>query len=183
WADARKVGLGIRQWRSAQKACLHLLPSMEIVRDGLILDVGANVGDWTAAVLAADPSVTVIAVEPGDAPLAVLEGRFAHDARVTVISCAVGAEPDYRDFYVTEHSHNSSLRQPRAEMDLLYSGEGWGASSVARVEVTTVDAITNGRPIALLKVDVQGAELEVLQGACATLTRTSALLLEVTFLS
>ena len=183
WVDAKRRGLGLGQWRNAQRACLDLLPSLGIIRNGLILDVGANIGDWTAAVLATEPSVAVIAVEPGDDPRAILERRFADDKRVTINPCAVGDVAGSREFYVTEHSHNASLQRPRVEMDSLYPGRGWRTTSIVNVDVTTVDDICDGRDVALLKIDVQGAEREVLAGASDTLTRTSSVLLEVTFIS
>ena len=125
----------------------------------------------------------MIAVEPADEPRASLQRRFAADPRVTVNACAVGAVAGSRDFYLTEHSHNASLRPPREEMDTLYPDRGWRRSSVVKVDVATVDEITSGRDVALLKIDVQGAEREVLDGAVATLPRTRAVLLEVTFFS
>ena len=51
------------------------------------------------------------------------------------------------------------------------------------VGTTTVDDLAAGRPVALLKIDVQGAEREVLAGAAQTLPHTHAVLLEVTFTS
>ena len=182
WIDARRQGITVPQWRSAQRASLDLLPSLGLIRNGLVLDLGANVGDWTAAVLATDPSVTIVAVEPGQEPRADLQARFASDPRVTINASAVGAATGVRTFYVTEHSHNASLKAPRAEMDLLY-GHGWRSKQTVEVDVTTVDAISAGRDVALLKVDVQGAEQEVLDGARETLPRTTAIILEVTFIS
>jgi FkbM family methyltransferase len=183
WIDAHRAGVGIPQWRSATRAGLDLLPSLEILRNGTVLDVGANVGDWTAAVLAAEPSTTVIAVEPNEAPLAALVGRFAHDSRVTVRPLALGATSGTQTFHITEHRHNSSLKPPRPDMDQLYHGGGWRSDTSVELEVSTVDELCAGRDIALLKIDVQGAEREVLAGAGSTLPRTRAILLEVTFLS
>jgi hypothetical protein len=51
------------------------------------------------------------------------------------------------------------------------------------VEVTTLDELVHGQDVRLLKIDVQGAEAEVLNGAAKTLESTAALLLEVTFVS
>jgi hypothetical protein len=67
-------------------------------------------------------------------------------------------------------------------MDEFYD-RGWNVRDTVSVETTTVDELAGNRTIGLLKIDVQGAEQEVLAGATATLPRTSAVMLEVTFVS
>lgn len=178
---ARQRNLSIPQWRAAQSARVHLLPDLSILEGGLVVDLGANVGDWTAAVLEVVPSARILAVEPATDPRATLVERFARDPRVTVDDRAVAATAGTREFHITEHSHNASLNQPR-DMDTLY-GDGWKVARRVTVETVTVDGLVQGRDLALLKIDVQGAEREVLAGATATLKRTAAVLLEVTFIS
>lgn len=147
-----------------------------------MFDLGANVGDWTAALLKVEPTATVVAVEPGDDPRAQLAARFAGDPRVTVDNRAVSDSVGEAVFHVTSHSHNASLRTPKAGMDELY-GHGWAVEGVTSVPTTTIDELAQGRTVALLKIDVQGAEREVLAGAEQTLASASAILLEVTFVS
>jgi len=182
WLAARRHGLTIPQWRAAQSAHLDLLPRLESLSNGLVVDIGANVGDWTASVLAVAPSATVVAVEPADGPRADLAVRFANDARVTIDDRAVADATGERAFHITEHSHNASLRIPREDMTDLY-GSGWGVAGVTTVRTTTVDDLVNGRDVALLKIDVQGGEREVLAGARRSLASTGAILIEVTFVS
>lgn len=182
WLDARGRGLSLSQWRAAQAARLDILPSLEPLQRGLVVDLGANVGDWTAALLCVEPSARVIAVEPARTPRNHLERRFATDSRVTIDARAVADSAAQREFHVTEHSHNGSLRVPRPDMDDFY-GYGWNVTDVVKVQTTTVDELTDGHAVGLLKIDVQGAERDVFAGATATLERTAAILLEVTFIS
>ena len=66
----------------------------------------------------------------------------------------------------------------------MYGGlGGWLVKDTLIVETTTVDTLAAGRSVAVLKIDVQGSEREVLTGAEQTLPRTQAVLLEVTFVS
>lgn len=178
---ARERHLTVHQWRAAQYAGLDLLPTLNL-REGLALDLGANIGDWTAAVLTVEPSLTVVAAEPADGPRRTLEQRFGKDRRVTIDPRAVSDTSGSRDFHITAHSHNASLHSPRTAMNDHY-GHGWETAHVTTVETTTVDDLSGDRDVALLKIDVQGAEREVLAGAAKTLRRTSAVLLEVTFVS
>ena len=58
---------------------------------------------------------------------------------------------------------------------------GWAVREVVRVEATTLDALTAGERVSLLKIDVQGAECMVLAGASSTLEHAASVLLEVSF--
>jgi FkbM family methyltransferase len=173
-----------RRFQAARLAHLDLVPPGVSLAGGLVVDVGANRGDWTAAVLVAEPTVRVIAIEPNGKPFARLVGRFEGDSRVRIDPRAVSDAPGTVEFYVTGHPHNASLLKPRAETQVMYgSARGWQVKRSVEVEATTLDALTDGDAVALIKIDVQGAESKVLAGARETLKRTSAVLLEVTFVS
>jgi len=180
--QARAVGLDLLTYRAMQAAHLHLLPSLNILRDGLVVDLGANVGDWTAAVLRVEPSAEVIAVEPGPRPRRALVQRFGD--RITIDPRAVSDEVGVAAFHVTGRSEVASLHSPLPETDARYGiPDAWQVQETVEVPTTTVDALVAGRPVAVLKIDVQGAEREVLAGAVNTLPRTCAVLMEVTFVS
>ncbi len=182
FSQARAVGLDLLTYRAMRAARLHLLPSLDLLRQGLIVDLGANVGDWAAAVLRVEPNAEVIAVEPAPGPRQALQQRFGN--RVTVDARAVSGEVGLAAFHVTVHSHNASLRSPHPESDVLYGVPGaWQVKETIEVQTTTVDQLVAGRSVALLKIDVQGAERDVLAGAASTLPCTEAVLLEMTFVS
>ena len=172
----------VRYW-AARSARLDLLPPSVDLESGLIVDLGANHGGWSASVLKVVPRARIVAVEPAPEPGGQLEARFAGDDRVTVDRRAVAGEPGTAEFHLTEHSHNSSLRTPDPSMQERYADGGWAVAQTIEVETTTVDEIVGDRDVALLKIDVQGGEREVLRGATRTLPRTNAVLLEITFIS
>ena len=141
---------------------------------GTAFDVGANIG-LTALEFAraAGPTGTVFAFEPHPATAARLRGNLARNGvnNVTVIEAAVGATPGQITFHESAHSTLSSASViPR---DLVRSFD---------VPVTTVDIAWTkaGKPqVAALKIDVEGGELKVLQGARELLARDRpAVLLE-----
>jgi FkbM family methyltransferase len=150
--------------------------------DGLVVDVGANVGEWTDAALTVEPRARVLAFEPGADAYNRLRDRFRTDARVTVLQRAVGARNGDVDLHVTRHSHNVSLRPPRRSTGELYAGDGWEVAAVQRTNVVRLDDVID-EPVSVLKIDAQGTEREVLVGAERTLLRTAAVLMEVTFVS
>lgn len=182
--QARALGLGrdVLAYRQIHAARLHLLPFLSLLRRGVILDLGANIGDWTAAVLRVEPDAQIIAVEPAPEPLEVLKRRFGN--RITIESRAVSNKSGSATFHITRGSSVASLHAPHRQTDALYGGSGgWEVKETLEVETTTVDELAAGRPVAVLKIDVQGAEREVLAGAAQTLPHTEAVLMEVTFVS
>ena len=67
----------MRSFGAAREARLDLLPGWVDLRAGIVADIGANVGDWSAAVLRVVPEARVLAVEPAPEPLRRLSERFA----------------------------------------------------------------------------------------------------------
>ncbi|MEO6990744.1 MAG: FkbM family methyltransferase [Candidatus Baltobacteraceae bacterium] len=121
-------------------------------------DCGANVGLWsiTAAKLVGDRG-TVFAIEPNPETVRHLEANLtlSRVANVRVSVCAVGAAPALARFEAGEFSNLGRL-----------SAEG-----SASVPVRPLDEILGARPIAGLKIDVEGSEAAVLLGATAILER------------
>ena len=160
-------------YRTAVRIGLHYLPD-GFAFDGLIIDVGANRGLFTAAMRQLEPRCRVLAIEPDPTPRADLERRFASDPQVTVDPRAISDHDGTATFNAMEVSEYSSLHRLRGD-DIAVVGE-------RQVETTTLDSLVS-EPVRLLKIDVQGHDLPLLRGATATLARTDAVLLEVMFVS
>jgi FkbM family methyltransferase len=140
--------------------------------DGLIIDVGANRGDFTATVRQLEPRSTMIAVEPAPALAQSLRLRFHGDHAVTINARALADNEDGAVLHEAATAEFSSLLPVRG-MAVLHD---------TPVETTTLDRL-NAAPVRLLKLDVQGHEAAVLRGGIDTLGRTDAVLLEVVFTS
>lgn len=187
--EARKVfrtrGLPNVSLRGAFQAWLgrvHLLPADVDLATALVVDIGANEGAFSAGVLAVAPQARIVAVEPGSAPRARLRARLGDRPNVEILDVAVSRESGTATFHLTGHDHNSSLRPPRTESQDV-TGGGWDI--VERIEVRTMslDELVGDRDVDVLKIDVQGGELDVLAGGARTLARTRAVLLEMNFFS
>ena len=132
-----------------------------------VLDVGAHTGEWTAALLdacaeAGRDDVRVHAFEPSRATFQRLEQRFAgHPVaeRLSLHRCALGSRLGSGRLHVVHELAGSNS---------LYPAYGAESAAAEEVPVTTVDAYLEERGIdrlALLKVDAEGHDPEVLAGA------------------
>lgn len=181
---ARRHDVSPLVYPNAREAGFNMLPPWVDPRAGLVLDLGANVGAWSAHALRVFPGLEVIAVEPGSEPLAVLEARFAGHDNVTVDPRGVTDVTGTSTYHRTRASVFASLLPPKAALHDLYALPGSPTEVLEAVEVRTVtlDELVGARPVSVLKLDVQGGELAVLRGGGRVLENTAAILIEVNFL-
>lgn len=141
----------------------------------LIVDVGAHRGQFLLAALEACPEARVIVIEPQPSAQARLRAWLDHEAdraRVTLRAVAIADWEGEALFHVANRDDNSSLRLPTAAQTRLFPGTD--TPDTIQVPVTRLDRLLAGQempPDALLKVDVQGSEAEVLRGAGDLLRR------------
>jgi len=139
----------------------------------LIFDVGAYQGDFAKLALENWPSSRVACFEVQANPLTRL--RLFSDERVRIFECLLGAEP------------NDSVRLHLGETaSSILTEIASPQSKFANFPVRSIDDVVktdlDGQAPELLKLDVQGYELEVLKGAEATLSRIQVVLTEVNLL-
>lgn len=166
----------------AWMARVHLLPADIDLRRAVVFDIGANEGAFTGGVLAIAPQAQIIAAEPGPAPRARMQARFGALPNVEILDVAVAATSGTATFHLRAHDHNSSLRTAREEMTTVIDA-GWKAAGDLQVRTVTLDELVGERPVDVVKIDVQGSEMDVLRGGEATLARATAVLLEMNFFS
>ncbi len=101
---------------------------------------------------------------------------------------ALAGREGEQPFHVLVGPANSSLLRPNAGMEKRYSIPGFGIARQILVRTRTLDAILFGNRAKenywgeFLKLDAQGAELDIMRGATRTLTeRTVAAIVEVEF--
>ena len=123
----------------------------------VVLDVGANEGDFTDLVLSDSRKLGVMSFEPHPRTYSRLQHKFAGTQRVQLLNCAVGSEVgeislfDYDD---DDGSFHASVFRDVIEV----THKGKAAEHI--VELITLDSLNIHGDIALVKIDV-----EVLKGA------------------
>lgn len=140
-----------------------------LLRSGdMAIDVGANIGTITLALASkVGPEGLVVAYEPNPRIFRFLERNVRLNAfsNVRLINAAVGDRQDYVFF-----SNDKNDDQNRIV--------NHGKKAVQMVTLDESLSAFKGR-IRLLKVDVEGYERNVFQGAADTLTRTDYIFFEV----
>jgi len=134
---------------------------------GVILDVGANVGAYSREILQITPSASVYCFEPGSGNVGILEASLG--THVTVVPVAVGSKAGSIELYDYEEGDGSSHASLHRE---VFERIHQRPHTSRVVPVTTIDDYVRQHSIdfiSLLKVDVEGHELEVLKGATTTI--------------
>jgi FkbM family methyltransferase len=164
--------------RRLQQPGSHLRPIGQIVsfledvrarglEPRLIFDVGASDGAWTRLLEPVFPSARVVLVEPRPNMQAALTEFCRTRAHCTVVPCAAGATPG--EAILTDWETGSTLLPIAA-----------GSAPQISVRVETLDNIAarNGVP-EIVKLDVEGFELEALRGAQQLLGKTELFIIEL----
>lgn len=149
-----------------------------------LLDVGANEGEFIRAAILLGKPDQIIAFEPQPACKPMLDSLMANVRGGKVIAAAVGATAGTIEFNCTGNSKMASVLIPQQDIERSYAMGDYEVVSKLTVPVVRLDdVVPAGTNIGLLKLDVQGYELEALRGASRVLTETKALLVEVNYVS
>ena len=183
----RKVPAG-EWWRSewlvheAETSGLDLLPRGYLGKLRTVVDVGANVGQWSTMLLDLVTPEKLIIIEPQPAAFEKLEQQFGGRANVQLHCAAIGDAVGTTTLHVTRDTTGASVLAPRDEMRELVGGN-WTVETQVEVPMTTLDILLQDPPdVSLLKIDVQGFEKSVLAGAAATLQKSDFLLIELNYM-
>ena len=149
-----------------------------------ILDVGANRGQFSLAARHFNSSARIIAFEPLPAAAAVYRAVFSADQAVTLHVTAIGPTRGQASMQVSGREDSSSLLPISEKLTELYPGTDKGGD--AEVPICPLPDLVPAETLvapALLKIDVQGFELEVLKSALPLLPRLSAVYVEASFVN
>lgn len=143
--------------------------SLSLSETPTVVDVGANEGDYSSAVLEANKRSRVFAFEPHPETFRRMSLRLSSEKNVVVTNAACGSSPgnlmlyDHAGGAGTEHAslHSGVIERVHKSRSIEHV-----------VNVTTLDKFAADHDIEfidLLKIDTEGSELEVLRGAAGLL--------------
>jgi FkbM family methyltransferase len=127
------------------------------------------------------PHAPILAFEPNPHLRPALEDLLSASGSGALLPLACGRERSLLPLYVTKFSPSASLLQPTALHIPDFPAAEIGET--VQVSVERLDDVVRASPLArapyLLKLDVQGFELEVLHGAASILAEVAVILCEV----
>jgi FkbM family methyltransferase len=169
-------GAGAQVATSGELAVLDLLTGK---KKPTLFDIGAHVGDYSAAFLGKFPEGRVFAFEPSARHFNLLTERLHGQRNARLLKAALGDAAGEATLYKDAEISGLASLTPR-RLDHF----GIAMSIEERVRVTTVDAARQQAKvdfIDLLKIDVEGHELDVLRGASTSLEERAIGLVQFEF--
>lgn len=147
-----------------------------------VVDAGANRGQFSLMCRRINPSAPIIAFEPLDGPANTYRVVFAGDRYTTLHNYALGAARSATAIHVSRRDDASSLL-PISSMQIdNFPGTGAiGVETVAMAPLTDFVQPAEMGSRNLLKIDVQGFELEVLRSAGGLLARFTWIYVECSY--
>jgi FkbM family methyltransferase len=175
------IGFDIRKFNINNVDSLLILRCMEVLNIDLIIDVGANTGQYGTMIRKAGYSKSIVSFEPLKAAFTQLEKSTKGFGDWKVYNLGIGNTVGEVVINVAENSVSSSL------LDVMEASVKVEPSSkFSRTE--TIQLITLNKyhkdsgslnKNIYLKIDVQGYELEVLKGATDIIPNVKAMQLEL----
>lgn len=181
--DPRCIVASIK-WEKFSLTSYQMLTSLskQGINPQTILDVGANVGQFTIASANIYPEALIYSFEPLPDCFSRLKNNTRSYSNVSVSQLALGDEKGNVAFHVNRHSHSSSIL-PLSENHKKSFPEAEVAEEI-KVDVSTLDLelpnLKLESPV-LLKIDVQGYESQVLKGAQNVFDKIDLIILESSF--
>jgi FkbM family methyltransferase len=143
---------------------------LALLRPGSVaIDVGANLGEWTVPLArSVGAAGRVIAIEPAPRSAAALEATLAANAlrQAEVVRCAIGHHDGQTEFTVPV------VTSVRTDTGRARIGPGCSGHETLQVPLRRLESLSAELDldrIDLIKVDVEGHERQVLDGAASIL--------------
>lgn len=148
----------------------------------VILDVGANRGNYARKIMSLKPDATLYAFEPHPTTYSSLR-ETASDCGFEAINSGMGAAAGLLHLYDRQEAAGSGTEHASVYRDVI---EGLHRVSASEVEIrlSTIDTFVRERKldkITLLKIDTEGHEFQVLQGAAKTLASGTLEMIQLEF--
>jgi len=179
------LGLKIVKYRPYPPEFDELTGFLERRNIRFVLDVGANEGQFATKLFAAGYTGTIISFEPMPDEHKTLAKNAAGNPRwIVAPAVALSNRSGTAEFHVAGNSISSSLL-PMGDLHLAAAPQSVEVRKI-KVALDRLDAMLDAlvpEGDVLLKIDTQGTEMDVLEGASGALDRIVGIKTEMSFVS
>lgn len=156
----------------------HLTPILSKIKKPIIFELGAHIGTSTEKIRTVAPDSIYYAFEPDIRNLRILWSLF-QGPNIYIVSKAVGRVDGQVNFYASGginksgrlHTDSSSIKKPVAHAK-MFPWMKFSETTCECIRLDTFVKIKGVDHIDLIWADVQGAELDVIEGGQETFKRT-----------
>jgi len=148
-----------------------------------IIDIGANKGQFALLCRNLFPNARIDSFEPLKKSADIFSSVFDNDSKTNLYRCAIGNKEQSMDLHISNKDDSSSLLSIGKAQSQHFSGTH--EVGIEKVKVKKLENVIDKNNIGektLLKIDVQGFELEVLQGCEAIFTNFDYIYCECSFI-
>ena len=178
------TGIGIHNYEndrvSGEKSFIKYMKAKDAFKDGVILDVGANVGHYAIMLRKNNIKLPIFAFEPHPVAYKKLEQAASVHAFIPVKR---GAGEVSTRAVIYDYAGNTGSEHASMYKEVISELRNSAVEEV-NIELVSIDhfvAENNISKIALLKIDTEGHELNVLKGAKMTLAKGLVEVIQIEF--
>ncbi len=152
----------------------------------LIIDVGSNVGEYTELFKNINENIEVFCFEPQKKIFKVLKKNLKDHKKIKFYNIAIGSNNTYKNLntnlgssYISSFSNfNKKSKYYKIRNSLLNQND---TKEYEKVKVARLDSFKDlkKKKIDLIKIDVEGYEIEVLKGMGKILKNTKMIMIEI----
>lgn len=172
-----KSGFMVRRFPTPLDQCYSRNALLNHLKIDHVLDVGANVGGYGSELRERGYRGKIISFEPVSTNYTELKKAAAHDSAWDAKNMALGAEDGQATINVA-HTMSSMLDKNKDEAGHHFDFERTETVPLARLDTIWPTLISPGGRVHL-KMDVQGFEMQVINGASEVLPNVSAIEIEL----
>ena len=152
-----------------------------VIRDNpTIIDGGANIGSTIDIFINSYKNPLIYAFEPIPKFIKAIEERYGNHKNIYIYPLALGSINKMVDFNMLNYPNSSSILEP-GPWNFKYHGNKMQLSEKIVVEQIRLDDFLKVNEIDILKLDLQGYELEALKGCEKIISNIRIITTEVEF--
>ena len=171
----KRLGI-IHVGRRRVRDLMDFIESREI---DTVIDVGANIGQFGVSLRSDGYRGRIVSFEPTKSAFEILSRKAAADGNWEAHHCGLGAASGTATLHASKLSVFNSILELSSVAEL--HDNRMAVDHTEEIPIYTLDQVAEPLPGAklLLKIDTQGYEKQVLQGATQTISRAAGILMEL----